>query len=75
VVKSSEKIRFHPGLVVGMGTPLGSTDVREEHELDRLVDGRGDVRGLAVTAEAVHARSGREIAPTATRLAIRDVLL
>ena len=44
-------------------------------ELDRLVDGRGDVRGLAVTAEAVHARSGREIAPTATRLAIRDVLL
>jgi hypothetical protein len=33
----------------------------------------GVLRGLAATAEVLLARSGREIAPTATRLAMRDV--
>ena len=45
--------------------PLGSADVGEEHGLDWLVDGCGEVRGLAATAAVVLARSGRENAPIA----------
>jgi hypothetical protein len=59
-----------------MGMPLGSADVGEEHELDWLVDGCGEVRGLAATPAVVLARSGRENAPIAriaNRLAIRDL--
>jgi hypothetical protein len=74
LVKLSEKISFHPaGLVAGMGMPLGSADVREEHGLDWLLDGCGEVIGLAATADVVLARNGREIAPTAKRPAKRDV--
>jgi hypothetical protein len=73
-VKLSEKISFHPaGFVVGIGIPLGSADVREEHWRAWLVAGCSEVRGLAVSAEAVPTKSGREIAPTAIRLAMRDV--
>ena len=40
---------------------------------DWLVAGCGEVRGLAVTDEAVSTKSGREIAPTAMRLTMRNV--
>jgi hypothetical protein len=52
---------------------LSPATVSDPFSIASRVPTGGAARGLAVTAEAVLARSGRTIPPTATRLAMRDV--
>jgi hypothetical protein len=47
--------------------------VSEPFSIASCVPIDGDVRGLAATPEVVLAKSGRESAPTAMRLAMRNV--